>query len=436
VLSSLVTACSGHEDEDWDGEAVKRVEGALVAADGATGAAPDPGDLSGRAALPVGDDSVQMDLPPGVVAQSAAEARKMDLSLVAEARGWSLDEASASLKATEAVGNVAVKLANERPDLFVGSVVSEDPLGSPSLLVKGEADEYVKKLVAEEDVPINVVDGQPFSSVELDEQIQATHKALRSAGYQEITVTADIQRHGKIVATLRARDGLDSRPGDIAKMVLANSHVNPEVIVSNSSLGHLSAPFGGMRVWDAWTPECTSGWSVGLYLFPVWIVSGVTTAGHCTGIDGIDEPGIGLRNFPFEEEHIGAWGDIEYHSASVNAPDDFYATDTDVRDVQSVEPAASISINESVCFYSRLQGTRFCTPRVRYTNVTAFGASRLVHMTAQVGIGGDSGGGWSYNNKAYGSLVGNCVVNGYFGDVFSVADYYPSALGWDGQVMF
>jgi hypothetical protein len=66
--------------------------------------------------------------------QSPEEALEEDLALIAEARGWTIEEARASREAADAVGRVAVKLEAERPEIFVGSIVSDDPLGSPILL--------------------------------------------------------------------------------------------------------------------------------------------------------------------------------------------------------------------------------------------------------------------------------------------------------------
>lgn len=42
---------------------------------------------------------------------------------------------------------------------------------------------------------------------------------------------------------------------------------------------------------------------------------------------------------------------------------------------------------------------------------------------------GDSGGGWTYGNTAYGSLVGTCPVDGESRNVFSVAALVEEALG-------
>jgi hypothetical protein len=50
--------------------------------------------------------------------------------------------------------------------------------------------------------------------------------------------------------------------------------------------------------------------------------------------------------------------------------------------------------------------------------------SHLIRMNGQSGIAGDSGGGWSLNNTAYGSHIGFCSGK----DVFSIADLFDDAL--------
>lgn len=54
---------------------------------------------------------------------------------------------------------------------------------------------------------------------------------------------------------------------------------------------------------------------------------------------------------------------------------------------------------------------------------------RLTQTDRDIGIGGDSGGGWSFDNTAYGSHVGNCGQgsDGTIREVFSVADLYDEA---------
>ena len=107
---------------------------------------------------------------------------------------------------------------------------------------------------------------------------------------------------------------------------------------------------------------------------------------------------------------------------------EFYATDTVIRDVNAVEPAANIVVGESICLYSRVQGVRDCSADVNNPNIactTSSGTSyKLVQMDGTVDVTGDSGGGWSWSNTAYGGHKGNCS-----GSAFSVADYFDEAIG-------
>lgn len=189
--------------------------------------------------------------------------------------------------------------------------------------------------------------------------------------------------------------------------------------------------YGGMWVRDDGVNECTSGWAV----TGAGGVTGVTTAGHCDGINEIDEPGVGAFGLTHQGEHRGQWGDVEWKtSASHIEPDDFYATATEVRDVQAVEPRANITVGESICVYGRSSNSRDCSHTVLRTSISCTNSGvfndRLVAMNAKnTTIGGDSGGGWSFNFTAYGSHKGGCTVDNGLRNVFSVADLYDEALG-------
>ena len=55
------------------------------------------------------------------------EALTTDLAAVAKTMGWTLEQATAHYEAAEAVGRVAEEISLERPDMFVGSMVSTTP---------------------------------------------------------------------------------------------------------------------------------------------------------------------------------------------------------------------------------------------------------------------------------------------------------------------
>lgn len=90
-------------------------------------------------------------------------------------------------------------------------------------------------------------------------------------------------------------------------------------------------------------------------------------------------------------------------------------------------------MNESVCQYGRASNDRDCSLDVQdvsqaCTNSGVFN-DRLVLMDGETTIGGDSGGGWSYGNRAFGSTKGRCNPSFPDNDAWSVADLYDEAIG-------
>jgi hypothetical protein len=96
------------------------------------------------------------------VMQSREEAVAQDLSLIADSRGWTIEEAQMYFRSEQAIGRVAVEVSARRPDIFVGSALSRDPTGAPTLYIKGPSDPFIDDLLEAEDVEIVVADKQPF----------------------------------------------------------------------------------------------------------------------------------------------------------------------------------------------------------------------------------------------------------------------------------
>ncbi|GIW20716.1 MAG: hypothetical protein KatS3mg065_1012 [Chloroflexota bacterium] len=80
------------------------------------------------------------DEAPAARYQTPDEALATDLALIAQAAGWTAAEAAAYARAEAAIDRIAVRLATDRPDVFVGSALASDPGGAPRLFVKGPAD--------------------------------------------------------------------------------------------------------------------------------------------------------------------------------------------------------------------------------------------------------------------------------------------------------
>ena len=120
---------------------------------------------------------------PSEDVQSDEDALAQDIALAAEARGWTIEEAAADHRAAEIVGRIAGQVAAERPDMFIGSMLSPEPGGAPALYIKGPADEFVRTLVANAEIDIRIVDNQPFSLEELEERKLQVHRALEAYGF-------------------------------------------------------------------------------------------------------------------------------------------------------------------------------------------------------------------------------------------------------------
>lgn len=356
-----------------------------------------------------------------VTLQTEAEALEQDLALIAEARGWTIEQAERQYRNAELVGDLAEALAASHPESFIGSELPKDPADAPILYVKGKS----PSLVAQEadTLGIRVVDGQPFSFLELEERESAVHSALYELGFDQISTGFALDGGGRIDATvydaaLSAADvTLAALPADLAEDV--------SLTVDTEPIASTAHAFGGARVRDDGRNECTSGWTV----VSSGGTTGVTTAGHCAGINQIVEDGVGPMALNFRNQHLGQWGDVEWHTSSHVEPARFYSEWGTLRDTRRLEARANISVNENICVYGRFSNERNCdlevkdvSERCTYDGVTY---GRLVQMNGRAVVKGDSGGGWSLGNKAYGSTWGWC--GGL--DMFSVADLYDEAIG-------
>jgi streptogrisin C len=387
------------------------------------------GATSQHSAAPETDDRTDHQLTgihaPAVYKQAPREAELEDLTLVAQAKGWTLAQAMADRRAAEAVAAVAGALVKERRDLFVGTELSPEPGGAPRLYVKGPADALVQQLVAQADQYIEVRDNQPFSYDELEARKRAVHQALADLGFKDIMTSFDLRRGGAIEAAVTRTSGLPDTASRIQQALPATVRDGLSVRVMAEPVGEDYYAYGGMTVRDDGNSECTSGWSV----INSFGTTGVTTAGHCTGINEINHPGVGIHSMSHQSEHRGSWGDIEWKTTGTTESADFYASSSAVRDVTEWEGWWALSIGESICYYGRFSNSRGCGLDVWNQSVscTVNGVfnDRLVQMDGTGPIPGDSGGGWSWGNRAYGSTKGTCGGLA----VFSFADYYDEALG-------
>lgn len=185
-------------------------------------------------------DNRASEIPEGDVCpteniQTAEEAFASDLAAVAESHEWTLEEAQANSARSEAVGDVAGRIAEERPDILVGSAVGTEPYDPPRLYIKGPADEFVNALVDAAPVEILIIDDQPYSSAELEERTDLLSQELLSVGFDNFTVAADIQQEGLLEATVQRTDGAPQTEEEIISLL-------PESIKNDVSITFIDEP--------------------------------------------------------------------------------------------------------------------------------------------------------------------------------------------------
>lgn len=358
----------------------------------------------------------------GVVMQSSEEALAQDLTLIADARGWTLEEAQAYYRAEQAIGRIAERVAAEWPEAFVGSALSPEPDGAPTLFVKGPADKLIYDLVDAAGIEIAIADNQPFSFAELEDRKDVVHRALQAQGFRSAVTSVNITGAGIVKASVTRESGLATTADAILAGLPAELKGSVELTISDLPMVVDEGAFGGMWVLDNGFYQCTSGWTV--QLMEGNSPRGVSSAAHCTSIDQIEHPGHGLHALTYQNGHEGQWGDVEWYTSTQAEADDFYADATSIRDVSLVERRANIAVNELICAYGRSSNVRHCSLKVKNVSIACGNLNRLVQMNGDTQIVGDSGGGWSVGETAYGGHSGNC--DGL--DSFTVADLFDEAL--------
>lgn len=356
---------------------------------------------------------------PGPEATELNEYEIIDLNLIAESNGWTLSQTKKHWRSIKRVGFYAHKLARAYPDVFVGSVAPDDWNGNPVIYIKGAVDQVLLSELNARN--IDVIDMQPYSLIELKQKQARVHSNLSDQGYKYIATSFDI-REGVVKVKVTPADNIIAKPLLIDDVVI--TFEDEPVAIHHASFGGMVAASNGSLV-------CTTGWLVvsSVYL-GTSSYSGPSTAGHCSGVDDVSYPGS--RNTSvLIREHVGFWGDMEWHSTNSPTVANFYASENEVRPVHTVQQSVgNIVVGEPLCLYGRASNQRDCSRRVQTTSMTcSFGEVRvtgnLVQMDGEIGTFGDSGGGWSWGTRAVGSHVGLCGG----GSVFTPVALFGRGIG-------
>ena len=352
------------------------------------------------------------------VTQTAAEALAADMDAIRRAHGWTTAQLAGYQASEQALDEITGLLSTKYPEAFVGSAINDDPAAPPTVYVKGPAPDEIRALAAA--LGVTVVDDQPYSLEDLDARLATIHDAMLAAGFDQVVGSADIRRQGAITLVV------SGAPRDQVDLLLAR--MDPDIlkdltlIEADGPVAEPQGAYGGMALRDSGVFLCTSGFTVFSTLNTS--VRGVSGAGHCNGINEIVHPNHAVHGALQQVEHQGQWGDVEWYTTAQAEQDDFYADQNQVRDVAAVEPRANIAIGEAICVYGRASNSRNCSLVVENPNVFCGLPQKLVQMNGAVTIGGDSGGGWTNVNTAYGGHYGICFNK----SSFSVADLFDEAI--------
>jgi streptogrisin C len=349
-------------------------------------------------------------------------ATAQDIALIAAANGWGLAVTSAHMQAQETLSGLADRLARQFPARYAGAVLAEQPGGTSVISFKGEVPPAAEEQAAAAGIPVDLRGGRPESVAELGARAAAIarHLGTRYAevgaavlpdGWIEVAVSGGPAPVPELPAELAARTRITLAPGPV---------VQPEDVI------------GGTWLEDSDAFECTGGFTV---VDNATGETGLATAGHCNGLDEWDSPIAGVADvtLTFEDEDLGAYGDVQWHSSSDVEPDDFYADSlNNIRDVSSVVSTAGFVVNGTHCVYGRASNNRECDQVYSTWAITFVGGTlidRLVMMDDDNTVPGDSGGNWSYSNTAAGIHQGDVWLPFKQHNVFSKASLLPSALG-------
>ncbi len=384
--------------------------------------------------------------------KSKKEAIEIDSLIIAEKYDWGLKETKQHMLNQDKFGELVFEITKNHRDVFASSAMASKPGENATIWVKGETGAEIKKRVENfnqrNDMDVEVVDGMLFSYLEQERRMNAISKILAEQGMEGIgsaMLPGDI-----ILVSLPASNEYPETPApeDPDQIKLDGSYVDPIAeellrkkidprgiyfVFTNQPIDVDLHARGGRRVSGS-SGSCTSGFSVERISDSL---NGIATAAHCTGVNTFDaESPEADFTLSHRGEHCSSHGDMEWKSSGHFELAEYWASPTDLREVNSRENW--YSVNDTYCVHSRVTGTRTCD-QVYSSSVSQSSSSpgicnggtaeRLVAMDDNNVVPGDSGGPWSFSTEAAGIVKGTKWI--WFGtrDTFSKTSRLDEALG-------
>ena len=351
----------------------------------------------------------------------AATAFNNDVAILARNRGWTLEATRNRMRFQDAFSNLVPKIAAKYANTYAGASMAPAP-GDPAVIrFKGAVPPSAAADIAASGLTIDVKGGAKYTQKEIRERSTAIARYLMSLGYRDASTA--VMPAGFVEVTI----GSSSAPKPVLPPSLRE---DARITVIEGPANREEHTRGGAWLQVNGVNDCTSGFTVTSF----GGTDGVSTAAHCTNwLDEYNPPnGDDDYDIDFQDEHLGLFGDMQWHTSDHVEPAEYYATSTEIRDQDSVEPFLGITNNSDYCIYGRSSNNRECD-EVYSDFVNAISGltliSSLVGMTEDNTIGGDSGGPWSFGNEATGGHRGDQWIWFKYRNVFSVADLFPAALG-------
>lgn len=370
---------------------------------------------------------------PGVTFQDEAAAREADTAQLASEAGLSVEAVRESVEFQQAFADYADELFERYPGQISSVWLESVPATRGHIQFVNEVPAGVAGLGAQGALKGNLIlSGN--GDIALEEHIRRAElaaEALVDLGYTDhVTyfdpagqvIRADVQlpegaaQPNDVVVLNAVRTRLQAARSESGDLRLQGAAASLDVRDLELRVHRGEGPFvaldhsrGGNYVRDDGVRECTSGWSVS---GPNG--DGIITAAHCSGLNQFEQPGVAPYGMSWKKQVWGAGGDVEYHTTTHVELDDFYATAATIRDVTGTKSTFTM-VGGSVCLYGRFSNVRTCNHQV-----TAIGAtvnfdgksvSNLALTNTTSSVPGDSGGGWSWNNTAWGVNTGRLLTN-------------------------
>ena len=349
-------------------------------------------------------------------AVESAVAERTDVELVAKTFEWPVDATAQYLKESRTFSGLSSELQRLFPKVYAGAIYGEQPGDGSVLRFVGTVPSKAAALARATGLKIELTGGARYSEKALQDRSVQVHDALVKLGHSQV-VAATSTADDRVAVTVS---------GDGKGLLLpADLRAGVKVSVADGPIVREEHTRGGGILRDDGTFECTSGFAV----VAGNGVTGYAGAGHCDGINQYEQPEDGLTyGVVHQAQHVGFFGDFEWKTSAHIEPAEFFATNTEIRNVNSVTPAFSLPVNTPSCIYGRSSNLRACD-QVFSTFVISGGIMNLYAMDGDHTIGGDSGGPWSFSTIADGIHRGDIFLNGGWRNMWSQVGLLPAALG-------